>query len=181
MPVRNSKLIILSLIASIVISFLSIAAYLYITTAIPKKVSIEQSNGFSKFIKSNVPVVESSSTDKVEWAKAMLLKFPYNKKLHAGILASKRSGEVWLVGKGGLDAGDPRAFLRIDIGGEAMRVKIIPEAWFTAEIDIDIDSGVEVDSNSAINLGDLLIIKATVEGENVIALTIRKLNIVNSL
>src|SRR3989338_7129992 len=111
MSAKNFKLIILILILLIFISFASLFAYVYVTRVILKTVPTELSNGFSKFIDSNAPIIESSSTDKVEWAKAMLVKFPYNKKLHAGILAGKKPGEVWIVGKGGLDVSDPKNFL----------------------------------------------------------------------
>ena len=135
----------------------------------------------TELVVSPAPVdISNDKTDKVEWAKTMLAKFPYKKELYAGILPSKRPEEVWFVGKGGLDTIDPKTFLVIDLGGDAMRIKITPQTEFTTQVDADLGSDVEVASWSAIKLGDLLIIKATVEGENVIALTIRKLNIVNS-
>ena len=179
MPARNFKLVILLLLIAMLLS--SLLMYVYITKGVLKTAPAKPSNGFSKFIKSSVPIIESSSTDKVGWAKAMLMKFPYNKELHAGILLSKRPGEVWIVGKGGLDAGDPKTFLTIDLGRDTMRVKITPQTEFTAQADTNFDSGVEIAGNSAIQLGDLLIIRATLEGENVIALAIRKLTVVNSL
>ena len=177
MPAKNFKLIILLLLIVMLLS--SLLVYVYITKGVLKTAPTEPSNVFSKLIRSSVST--GISADKVGWAKAMLAKFPYNKKLHAGILTSKRPGEVWFVGKGGLDAADPKTFLTIDLGGNTVRVKITPQTEFTAQADINFDSGVEIAGNSAIQLGDLLIIRATLEGENVIALAIRKLTVVNSL
>lgn len=132
----------------------------------------------TKLVMTPTPI--SIFTNKDEWARTILAKFPYNKELHAGILLSKKPDEVWIVGKGGLDASDPKTFLMIDLGIEAVRVKITPETKFATQVDADLDPSVEIASSSAIQLGDLLIIKATVEKENVVALVIRKLNIINN-
>ncbi len=127
------------------------------------------------------PTSENISTDKVEWAKTMLAKFPYNKRVYAGVLAGKRPEEVWIVGKGELDASDPKRFLKIYLERDTIRIGITPKTEFATQVDADLFGlSVEIASSSAIQLGDLLIIKATVERENVMALTIRKLNIVNS-